>query len=309
MRVDIEKRHIDSYRRVAQQANKAARKAPFKAHSGKYQKSVMQRNISVSAENKKKMLIRHLHELVINTFSADISKISRKKVIDAFRANTGLIRCIIQRIKAINSYLEDDLLREIGIIKKSLVVAALKSQSPVRYLESKSRILSRDYIAKIEHTVYELMDRIIIFDKKLLRNYKQKEVNIIKNEKFGINDLEKTLGIESELLETLEAKIPPPSSIKAKLFSKKVFGLWAPMVLALLASFGAEYSKESAIFSMIKKDEKLRKKIERKIKHIINEKENILKIKQERAFAMKSTGKISDDYRQKLHEYVHAADL
>jgi len=307
MRVDIEKRHIDSYRMVAQQANKAARKAPFKAHSDKYQKAVMQLNIS--AENKKKMLIRHLHELVISTFSADISKISRKKAIEAFRANTELIRRIIQKIKAINSYLEEDLLREVGIIKKTFLVRALKSENPAGYLEKKRRVLPQDYIAKIEHAVYELMNRIIIFDKKLLKNYEQKEVNIIKNEKFGIKDLEKTLGIESELLETLEAKIPPPSRIKAKLFSKKVFGLWAPMVLALLASLGAEYEKESEIFSMIKKDEKLRKKIERKIKHIINEKENILKIKQERAFAMKSTCKISDDYRQKLHEYVHAADL
>ena len=307
MRVDIEKRHIDSYMRIAQQANKAAGKAVFKAQKDKYQKFVWQLNIS--AENKKKRLIRHLHELVISTFSTDISRISRKKAIEAFRANTELIRGIIQKIKAINRYLEEDLLREIGIIKKSLVVTALKSQNPVRYLESKSRVLSQDYIAKIEHTVYELMDRIIIFDKKLLKGYKRKEVNIIRNEKFGINDLEKTLGIESELLETLEAKIPPPGRIKAKLFSKKVFSLWAPMVLALLASFGAEYSKERAIFSMIKKDEKLRKKIGRKIRHIINEKERVLKIRQERAFAMKSTGKISDDYRQKFHEYVHATGL
>ena len=307
MRVDIEKRHIDSYRKIAQQANKFAGKAPFKAHSDKYQKSIMQRNIS--AENKKKALIRHLHELMISTFSADISKISRKRTIEAFRANTELIRLIIQKIKAINSYLEEDLLVEIGIIKKSLVARALKSKNPVRYMEKKSRVLPSDYITKIEHTVSELMERIIVFDKKLLKDYKQKEVNVVKNEKFGINDLEKTLGIESELLETLEAKMPPPSKIKARLFSKKIFTIWAPMVLALLASFGAEYSKERAIFSMIKKDEKLRKKIERKIKHIINEKERVLKIKQERALAMKSTGKISDDYRQKFHEYVHAAGL
>ena len=307
MRVDIEKRRIDSYRRIAQQANKAAGKAPFKAHSDKYRKSIMQLNIS--AENKKKMLMRHLHELVISTFSADISRISRKNAIKAFRANTELIRHLIQKIKAINSYFEEDLLREIGIIKKSLLVRALKSQNPVRYLESKSRVLSQDYIAKIEHTVYELMGRIIIFDKKLLKGYKQKEVKIIKNEKFGINDLEKTLGIESELLETLEAKIPPPSRIKAKLFSKKVFSLWASMVLALLASLEAECKKEKIIFSEIKKDERLRKKIERKIKHVAEEKGRVLRIKHERAIAMKSTGKISDDYRQKFHEYVHAASL
>src|SRR3989338_4538231 len=307
MRVDIEKRRIDSYRRIAQQANKAAGKAPFKAHSDKYRKSIMQLNIS--AENKKKMLMRHLHELVISTFSADISRISRKNAIKAFRANTELIRHLIQKIKAINSYFEEDLLREIGIIKKSLLVRALKSQNPVRYLESKSRVLSQDYIAKIEHTVYELMGRIIIFDKKLLKGYKQKEVKIIKNEKFGINDLEKTLGIESELLETLEAKIPPPSRIKAKLFSKKEFSLWASMVLALLASLEAECKKEKIIFSEIKKDERLRKKIERKIKHVAEEKGRVLRIKHERAIAMKSTGKISDDYRQKFHEYVHAASL
>ena len=307
MRVDIEKWHIDSYRRIAQQANKFAGKAPFKAHSNKYEKSLMQRNIS--AENKKKMLIRHLHELMISTFSADISKISRKKAIEAFRENTELIRRIIQKIKAINSYLEEDLLVEIGVIKKSLVARALKSKNPARYMEKKSRVLPLDYITKIEHIVSELMERIIVFDKKLLKGYKQKEANAVKNERLGIHDLEKTLGIESELLETLEAKIPPPSKIKARLFSKKIFNIWAPMVLALLASFGTEYNKERVIFSMIKKDEKFRKKIERKIKHIINEKERVLKIKQERALAMKSTGKISDDYRQKFHEYVHAAGL
>lgn len=307
MRVDIEKRCIGSYRRIAQQANKVAGKAPFKAHSDKYQKSIMQRNIS--AESKKKALIRHLHELVISTFSADISKISRKNAIEVFRANAELIRHIIQKIRAINSYLEEDLLRDMGIIKKSLVAKALQSGNPARYLENKSRVLPKDYITKIEHTVYELMDRIIIFDKKLLKDYKQKEVNVVKNEKFGIKDLEKTLGIESELLEALEAKMPPPSKIKARLFGKKIFNIWAPMVLALLASFGSEYDKETTIFSMIKKDETLRKKIERKIRHIINEKERVLKIKQERALTMKSIGKISDDYRQKLHEYVRAAGL
>lgn len=307
MRVDIEKRHIDSYRRVVQQANKAAGKAVFKAQKDKYQKLVWQLNIS--AESKKKRLIRHLSELVIITFSADTRKMSRKGAIEAFRANAEVIRSMLQKIKDINSYLEEDLLSELGIIKKSLVVKALKSENPIRYMERKRRTLPQDYIAKIEHTIYEFMGRIIVFDKKLLKGYKQKEVNVIKNEKFGINDLEKTLKIESELLETMEAKIPPPRIIKAKLFSKSIFGILAPMVLALLASLEAEYQKEMMIFSTVKKDNKLRKKIERKIRHIINEKERVLKIRHERAIAMKKMGKMSDDYRQKLHEYVRAASL
>ena len=307
MRVDIEKRHIDSYRRIAQQANKVAKKAPVKAQKQRYHNSIMQLNIS--AENKKKKLLKHLHELTISTFSSDISRISLRAAMDIFRANLGLIRYLIQKIQAINNYLEEDLLREIGIIKKSILARALKSANPAVYLEKKRKPLSKDYIAKIEHTVYELMDKIIIFDKKLLKGYRQKEVNVVKNEKFSIRDLKNTLEIESEILETLEAKIPPPNKIRARLFSKKIFNAWAPFVLALLASLNAEYEKEVAIFAMIKKDEKLRGKIERKIRHVVAEKERVLRIRQERALAMKSAGKISDDYRQKLHEYVHATGL
>ena len=305
--MDIEKRHIDSYKRVAQQANKAAGKAPLKALKDKYGKSIMQWNIS--AENKKKKMMEHLHKLIIITFSIKIGKISAKNAIDAFRSNTKLIREIIQKIKDINNYLEEDLLRELGITKKSLVVRALKSGNAATYLEKKGRVLSRGYIAKIEHIVYELMDRIVIFDRKLLKGYRKKEVNVVKKEKVGIKDLKSILEIESELLEALEAKMPPPDRIKAKLFSKKIFNLWAPMALALLASLEAEYGKEREIFSKVKANNKLRKKIESKIKHVVKEKERILRIKHERAVAMKDIGKISDDYRQKLHEYVHAASL
>ncbi len=307
MMVDIEKRYIDSYKKIAREANKASRNAPLKARKEKYQKSLIQQDIS--AENKKKKLLRHLHELTINTFSVNIGKISRKKAIDHFRANTKLMRYIIQKIKGINDYLEEDLLRELGIIKKSPLARALKTRKPLRYLKKRGRALSKDYITKIEHTVYELMNRIIVFDKKLLKGYKKKNVNVASKEKLVITDLESILEVESELLEALEAKIPPPDKIRAKLFGKNIFNLWAPMVFALLASLESEYEKETIIFSRIKEDEKLREKIESKIKHVVEEKERVLKIKHERAVAMKSIGKISDDYRQKFHEYVHAASL
>ena len=81
------------------------------------------------------------------------------------------------------------------------------------------------------------------------------------------------------------------------------------MVFALLSSLEAEYGKEGIIFSKIKKNSRLRKKIENKIKHVVNEKEKILKLKEKRALAMKSFEKISDDYRQTFHEYVSAASL
>ncbi len=300
MRVDIEKRHINSYERVIREANKALKKS-LKVQKGKYERALLQRDVSVEA--KKKSLVKGLHELIIVTFSAG----KEKKATGDIKANLGLIRKIIHKTKAINNYLEETLLRELGIIKSSLIIRAFKAKNPEKYLE-KSRALPKEYIGKIEHSVYELMQRIIFFDKKLLNGYKKKEVKVISKEKLGIRDLEKILKIESELLDALEAKIPPPSKVKAKLFGKKMFSKWAPMVFALLASFEAEYGKEMLIFSKIKKNNKLRKKVENKIKHVVNEKEKLLKIKEKRALAMKAF-KVSDDYRQTFHEYISAASL
>lgn len=304
MRVDIEKRHIDSYMGIAKEANKNIKKSTLKTKKSEYEKALFQKDISV--ENKKKKLIKHLHELIINAFSVNISK---KIAMDNLKGKIELIRYIIHKIKAINDYLEEDLLRELGILKKSLIVRAIKSGTPIKYLEKSSRVLTKDDIHRIEYTVYELMHRIVFFDKKLLKGYKKKEIRVIKSEKLEIKDLEKILKIETEFLEVLEAKIPPSNMIKAKLFTKDIFNRWVPMVFALLSSFETEYDKEKLIFSKIKKNDRLRKKIENKITYVIREKEKLLKIKEKRALAMKGFGKISDDYRQTFHEYISAASL
>jgi len=304
MRVDIEKSQVDSYERVVREANKAIKKNTLKVKKGKYEQALSRKDIS--AENKKKNLAKSLHELIISTFSIDINKKIR---VDNLKANMELIRHIIRKIDDIDNYLEEALLLELGIIKKSLIVKAVKSNRPEKYLEKESRVLSKEYIDKIEQTIYELMQRIVFFDKSLLKKYTKRQVKVIKTEKVDIKDLKSILKIESELLETLEAKIPPPSRIKARLFKKDVFNKWVPMIFALLSSFETEYRKESIIFSEIKKNDKLRKKIENKIKHVITEKEKLLKMKEKSALAMKSVGKITDDYRQTFHEYVSAASL
>ena len=61
--------------------------------------------------------------------------------------------------------------------------------------------------------------------------------------------------------------------------------------------------------SKLKKNYRLSKKIEDKIKHVVDEKERVLKIKEKRALSMKSLRKIGDDYRNVFHEYVSAAGL
>ena len=77
----------------------------------------------------------------------------------------------------------------------------------------------------------------------------------------------------------------------------------------MLAAFETECNKENSIFLKVKANDKLRKKIEKKIKHVIKEKEKLLKIKEKRALEMKTFGNINDGYRQTFHEYVSAASL
>ena len=79
------------------------------------------------------------------------------------------------------------------------------------------------------------MQKIVIFDKKLLTKYTKNQINIIKEEKIDIKDLSDTFNKETELLENLEAKIPPSSKVKIKMFSKKIFNQWIPFVFALLS--------------------------------------------------------------------------
>ena len=98
MRVDIEKRYMGSYGRIAREANKSIKRVNLKIQKGKYQKLLSRKDIS--AETKKKKLARSLHELIINTFSVNINKIKNKKrTIDCLKANIALIREIIHKIK------------------------------------------------------------------------------------------------------------------------------------------------------------------------------------------------------------------
>ncbi|MBI2651351.1 hypothetical protein HYX01_02690 [Candidatus Woesearchaeota archaeon] len=308
MRVDLERGHIQSYEQIAKEANESNRNAKKAKTIEKdaYERALLQKN--TSAENKKRRLVKLLHQLIISAFSLNTSNAKAKRI-GHIKENADLIRKVIHKIKSINNYLEEVLLREMGIIKKSLVVEALKSRIPEKYLQKSRKLIQKEDINRIEHIVYELMQKIIFLDKQLIKDYKKKEVKIVNTENMGASELENILKIETEIIDALEAKIPPSSRVKAKLLQKEIFNAWIPMVFALLSSFEAEYKKEMQIFLEIKKNKKLRKKIEGKISHIIEEKEKLLKIKEKRALAMKNFSTAGNDYRQILHEYVSAASM
>jgi hypothetical protein len=308
MRVDMDKRDIDSYEKIAKEANRAVqKKTKFKFAAARYRKAITAKNLSV--ELKKKNLIKHLHGLIINAFSIDIGSFNKKKnSLIMHKQSLKPIRDIIYKLKSINNYLEEVFLVELGALKGPLLVNAIKSKKPEKYIERSGRPLTKGYFNKIEHAVCKLIEEIIFFDKKLLKDYGHKEVRITSTEKVEIKDLRRVLAVQSELFDALEAKIPPDKMVKAKLFSREIFNRWAPAVFALLSSIEAEHGKEQLIFTKIKKNYKLRSKIENKIVHIIDEKENMLKLREKRALAMKSF-EVSDDYRQSFHEYVSAASL
>ena len=249
MRVGIDKRYIDSYKKIVKEANKILRNKRKPAlQKDNYKKVLLNQNISV--EKKKKQLIKILHGRILHTFSIDIQKAN--KTLESTKKQTAIIREIIHKIKSINNYLEESFLKEIGFIKKSITIRAIQSKKPEKYLQQ-ARGLPKNYIGKIEHTVVLLMQEIVFFDKKLLRNYSKKQTAIIQKEKIEVKDLEKTLKAESEIVDVLEEKIPPARRVQAKLFKKEIFNKWVPMVFALLSSLEEEYDKEEMIFSKIKK--------------------------------------------------------
>ena len=203
MRVGIEKRYIGSYKSVVKDANKLLRKSS-KVSKKKYEKALLNKELSV--EKKKQQLVKALHQLILHAFS--VKQSNKKKALKSVRDHAELIRLVIHKIKDINNYLEESLLKELGIVKKSIVMKAVKAKNPERFLE-KQRGLPKSYIKKIEHTVYKLMQEIVFFDERLIRGYGKKEIRIIGKEKVEIKGIEKLLKTETEILDALEWKIPP----------------------------------------------------------------------------------------------------
>ena len=299
MEVGLEKRYVSSCKSLILEANKIAGQ---RGNPRKILKNTDLLSSDISVENKKGKLVKALHNYILTAFAAKRISLSN------LRYQTSLIRQLLDKLKGINNYLEETLLREIGITKKSLILTAIKSGKPENFLE-KRRGLPKEYIAKIEHAVYSLMKEIVFFDQKLLKNYGRREFRFLEEEKIGVKDIEKVLSIETQLLEGIEAKIPPAGRITPMLLKRNVFNRWVPFIFAMLAHFEAECQKEKMIFSKIKKNGRLRSKIEGRIDHIVREKESVLKIKEERALSMRNLGRISDEHRQAFHEYVSASEL
>jgi len=309
MRVDIEESHLDIYKKLAEDINNAAKKFKIKLHKispGPYQALLSNTNITI--EKKKKGLVGCLHRDIVKTFSVDISRVSSKNaLLEGLKNNLVILRAIVNKLRSINHYLEESLLKEIGIVKKSSGLSILNSKNPEKVLIKKNKLGKKD-MEKLEHAVYSLIEKVIFLDKRLLKGYEKREENIIKRKKAEIKDIEGILKKESEILMHLEAKLPPAGKVSQNLIKNSVVHHWIARIFALLSGFENEYQKENGIFHELKSNERIRNKINKKIRHIIKEKEKLLKIKEQRALSMEKL-KVDNEWRLAFHQFNAASRL
>ena len=300
MRVEIDKLHKDSYNRLAEEINKSARRFKLKDYRQSRGYETLLLNKDVSVEKKKKVLNERLHKLIVKTFSIDLSKIkSEKAVLKVLKGNIKILRDFVHKLKSINHYMEESFLAESGLIKKSL---KSYGKNPEKLIEAKFS-LNKKYLDKLEHTTYQLIEKVILFDKKLLKGYKSKEEKVVSRAEAEVKNIKNILSRQSELLHHLEAKLPPPGKVSLKLLKRKIFDHWVPRVLALLAGLEAEYKKEALIFRKLKKNQRLRMLINKKIKAVEREKADLIRIKQKRLISVVKSNKLDTELRSMFLEF------
>lgn len=276
MRV-ISSRHLVISDKLAKEMNIMSKKFDIRSYSKRENIDSMLLNRDISVEKKKRLLIEKLHSLVAKTFA-----ISRKNITKAAfnsLANRLLsIRKIVIKLRSINNYLETTFLNELNFLEIKIPMQNNRSRN--------KRSIANDEIEALEYMAYNLIGKVVALDKRLLAEYKSKERNIITKEKIEVNDLGVVLGKESEALEHLEAKLPPPRLLPAALMEEPLFTQWVSRVLALLSYLEHQYSKETGIFSKLKKNKAAKERIGKKIVQLARERSRLLDIMDDKAASM-----------------------
>jgi hypothetical protein len=179
MRVVIEERHKDRLMSIAAEVN-VAKSKKFKLKKEKYLHDISLANTSI--QKKKKRLIKNLHELIIFVFSKKLESGGNKKD-QNFGNGLELARLTLQKLESINNYLEECTLKDLGIISRSLTTDASKKREPKKFLQLQVKSTDSENLQKIEHTIYQLIGRIILMDKRLLKDYVKREAVCTKKSK------------------------------------------------------------------------------------------------------------------------------
>ena len=285
------KKHFSLNKRLIKEVNRLAGNFSNENYSkiGNIDNILIKRDISV--EKKKNILVKKLHGAIVKTFSIDKKKCN-KKTFESLKKRLHNIRKIIAKLSSINYYLETMFLEDLRLsnIKIRNKGSKLKQQSPT----------TKDELEMLEYTTYRLIGEVVILDKKLLKEYTAKEKKIFGEEKTKVKDIDMVLKKESDMLEHLEAKLPPPKAASPTLLNEPLFTHWVARIFALLSYFEHIYAKEKGIFSKLKKNKKIRRKINKKITYLMKERSKLLKIMEQKAVSIR---KFSADnkFRKELH--------
>ncbi|MBI2659166.1 hypothetical protein HYX05_03670 [Candidatus Woesearchaeota archaeon] len=234
-----------------------------------------------SVEKKKRMLVNELHNAVLKAFSIE-KKNFGKKELGSLKKRLHAIRRLIIKLRGINYYLETAFLHELKIPK----MKAANGNSKLRHQNS----LAKDELEILEYTAYSLIRKVVSLDKRLLKEYSSKEMKVIGKEKIEAKDIGIMLKKESELLEHMEAKLPPPKAATLALMKEPIFTHWVSRIFALLSYLEHICNKEAMIFGEIKSNRLARSKINRKISYLMGEKAKLVRVLQEKAASMKKFG-------------------
>mgnify|MGYP001596322071 FL=1 len=294
MRVAINQKHLSLNKRLANEANKLIRGFNYKNYVKveNIDDILLKRDITI--ENKKRILIKKLHKAIVTTFSIDKNRLN-KKTFDSLKKRLHKIRKIILKLRSINYYLETIFLEELRFSKIKIKDRSSKL--------NQQTALARNELEALEYAAYKLIEEVITLDKKVLSEYIIKEEKVISKEKIEIKELDLILRKESELLEHMEAKLPPPKAATINLVKEPIFTHWVARLFALLSYLENLYAKEAKVFVKLKKNKKLRAKISKKIIHLIKEKSKLLKIMEEKAISMKKFG-LGRELKKELHNFA-----
>lgn len=292
----MNQKHLALNKRLVKELNGLAR--GFNA--GRYLKVenidslLLKRDISV--EKKKRVLVKELHKSIAEAFSIDKSKFS-KKSFDSMKKRLHNIRKIINKLRSINYYLETTFLQDINLLKFGKTSGARKSLrfsmlSKIKITDESPKArqkssLGRDELEALEYTAYKLIRDAATLDKRILKEYAHKEGTMLVKEKTEVEDLGLILKKESELLEHLEAKLPPPKAATIALVKEPIFTHWAARVFALLSYLEHIYASESILFTKLKKNKAAKMRISKKISDLAKERSKLLRIMEEKSLSMK----------------------
>jgi len=253
------------------------------------------RKKDVSVEVKKQKLMARLQKGVIATFStASLDP----ECYRAFKEHVSGLRAIVNKLRDINYYLLTTFQYDARLRKRTGKVEEKGFRELVR--EQKDTLTAIDR-KRLEFITYRLIDKIIFFDKALLKGFRKRFSQAMSSELDEANSLKQLLEKQSDLLRHMEAKLPPAKAISRKLLKSGTYTHWAARIFSLMAAIEQLYSKETKIFKELMNNHAVRGCLALSISQLQKEKQGLMKLQHSRVKSVDAARKMES----KLHEAMH----